>query len=138
MSSRMDLIKGTYLSLSVTLFSFLTSPFQGIAKKPVIAKIDPVLVQKDMHKYSERRERASKLHEQNPVSFGHSERYEPDQWPSNETVSLASGRKGNNERNVFNFSSPHYYNHRESSSPYQGKAYSFAREPRMPNGESFN
>lgn len=106
----------------------------------MIAKIDPALVQRDIQKFSQRKERATKIHEQNPVSFGHSERYEPAQWPSNDTVSLASGRKGNNERNLFNFSSPHYYNHRESSSlsPFHGKAYSFAREPRMPTGEFFS
>jgi hypothetical protein len=94
-----------------------------------MAKIDPELVQHDIQKFSERMNRATRTNEQHQIGFSHGERYEPSQWPSADTVSLASGKKS--ERNVLDTPNPHYHFRRE---PIKGRAVSFPKEQRMPNG----
>lgn len=95
-----------------------------------MAKIDPVLVQQDINKFSDRMSKPKISKSQNQIGFGHSDRYEPGQWPSNDTVSLASGKK--TERKILDSPNPHFHYHRE---PTKGRAISFPKEARMPMGE---
>jgi hypothetical protein len=95
-----------------------------------MAKIDPALVQQDINRFSDRMSKSKISQSHNQIGFGHSDRYEPTQWPSNDTVSLASGKKS--ERNLLDSPNPHFHFHRE---PIKGRAVSFPREERMPMGE---
>lgn len=96
-----------------------------------MAKINPVLVQQDINKFSNRLNQAQ-IKKNQSAGFCLGERYEPSQWPSNDTISLVSSGK-KTTKNVLDTPNPQYHFHRE---PIKGRAVSFPRELRLENGRS--
>lgn len=96
-----------------------------------MAKINPVLVQQDISKFSERINQAT-IKKNQSSGFCLGERYEPSQWPSNDTISLVSNGK-KTTKNVLDSPNPQYHFRRE---PVKGRAVSFTRELRLENDRS--
>ena len=93
-----------------------------------MAKINPILVQQDINKFSNRINSVT-IKKNQSSGFCMGERYEPSQWPSNDTISLiSSGKK--TVKNVLDTPNPQYHFHQEK---IQGRAVSFPRELRLEN-----
>jgi hypothetical protein len=97
-----------------------------------MAKIDPVLVQKDISKFTDRMISAKEKKESGKAGFSIGARYDPSQWPSDDTVSLVSGKSHPNGLSYkLSTPGPKYF----QETPKNAPSHLFTRERRMPDGK---
>jgi hypothetical protein len=85
-------------------------------KKPVIAPITHATLENDIKHFTERHS-AIKDKQNTSMMFGYGERYEPTNWPIDETINLICRNTPNSRRNTkFQVPGPKYY-HQDKPHP---------------------
>eukprot|EP00602_Paraphysomonas_sp_CaronLab_P001434 CAMPEP_0185028616 /NCGR_PEP_ID=MMETSP1103-20130426/14430_1 /TAXON_ID=36769 /ORGANISM="Paraphysomonas bandaiensis, Strain Caron Lab Isolate" /LENGTH=252 /DNA_ID=CAMNT_0027563085 /DNA_START=376 /DNA_END=1134 /DNA_ORIENTATION=+ len=100
---------------------------KGNAKRPVLGKIDPQIVEKDISKFSKRMTKA-KEKKHKGASFSVGDKYDPSMWPSADTVSLVSGRSNGRKSRGFEIPGPKYVRHANPNV----RCFSFPKDKRIP------